>query len=309
MLRTRGSFEPVEGGKVEPDDMLYASMKMRVEGEVIRQEENMDLAARDVRLCGVPLKGLGDAIVGKKVGDAVTFEAPVPEDHENIDIRGKQANFEFKLEEIKRLNVPPLDDELLKAVGFETEKELRDFVRSNMEAELEQLSSRVLRGQVEDYLAGKVEMELPEALSQRQADRIVARRMIEMLRANVPEAEVRKAVDEMRTEAQAESARELKLYFIMEKIAEEQSVEVNEDEMNSAIAMIAQRQNRRFDRVRDDLSKQGGLTSLYLRLRDEKILDLLVGQAEVGEGPAPETKKAPKKPTRKAPKKKAKKSE
>lgn len=309
MLRTRGTFEPVEGGKVEPDDMLYASMKMTVEDEVIRQEDNFDLAARDLRLVGVPLKGFGDAVVSKQVGDEVTFEAPVPEDHENIDIRGKTARFEFKLEEIKRLKVPPLDKEFLSAVGFESEKELREFVRSNMEAELEQLTSRALRGQVNEYLASKVEMEVPEALSQRQAERIVARRMMEMLRANVPEAEVKKAVDEMRTEAQVESVRELKLYFILEKVAEELSVEVSEDEINGAIAMIAQRQNRRFDRVRDELSKQGGLTSLYLQLRDEKILDQLVAQAQISEGPAPEKKKAPKKPTRKAPKKKAKKDD
>ena len=83
--------------------MLYADMKMIVDGETILSEENFDLAARDINVKGVMLTGFGKAVKGKKVGDTVTFEADVPDDNENVDIRGKQATFEFALREIKRL--------------------------------------------------------------------------------------------------------------------------------------------------------------------------------------------------------------
>ncbi|MCH7945650.1 MAG: hypothetical protein IIC73_06515, partial [Armatimonadetes bacterium] len=98
----RGTFEPVEKGTIKADDLLYADMKMSVEGEVIVSEENFDLAARDLRIKGVPLEGFGSAVVGKNVGDTVSVEAPVPDDHENIGIRGKTAQFEFIIREVKR---------------------------------------------------------------------------------------------------------------------------------------------------------------------------------------------------------------
>ena len=62
----RGTFEPVEKGAVKKDDMLYVDMKMSVDGKVIESEDNFDIAARDVRVKGVPLVGLGDSLVGAK---------------------------------------------------------------------------------------------------------------------------------------------------------------------------------------------------------------------------------------------------
>jgi hypothetical protein len=64
---------------------------------------------------------------------------------------------------------------------------------------------------------------------------------------------------------------------------------VEEGEVNAQIAAIARRQGRRFDRVRDELIKQGGLDNLYLRIRDEKIVAKLLEKAQVTES-RPEAK-------------------
>jgi len=66
-------------------------------------------------------------------------------------------------------------------------------------------------------------------------------------------------------------------------------VEVDEGEVNAQIAAIARRQGRRFDRVRDELIKQGGLDNLYVRIRDEKIIAKLLEKAKVAES-RPESK-------------------
>ena len=281
--RMRGSFEPVEDGTVELDDMLYASMKMQVDGETVRQEDNTDLAARDMRLAGVPLKGLGEALKGAQVGGTVTFDAPVPEDHENVDLRGKTAHFEFVVAEIKRLKLPELDDAFVDALGFEGVDDFKSVVRSQMESQLEERNRETLRDQVREYLLSGTTLEVPTGMSQRQTDRMVARRMIEMYQRGTPEAEVHKALDQLKVEAAAETDRDLRLFFILERVSEELDLTVSEDEMNGAIASIAQSQNRRFDRVRDDLAKQGGLMALYLSLRDTKLLDALIENAEIAD--------------------------
>jgi FKBP-type peptidyl-prolyl cis-trans isomerase (trigger factor) len=75
----------------------------------------------------------------------------------------------------------------------------------------------------------------------------------------------------------------LKRQFIMEKLSEKIEVEVSEGEINTQIAAISQRQGRRFDRVRDELAKEGGMMNLYVQLRDEKIVDQLIAKAKVTE--------------------------
>lgn len=286
----RGTFKPVEEGEVEADDLLYVDMKLIVDGDVLLNEQNVDIAARDVRIKGIPLTGLGDVLTGKSREDVVTFETTVPDDHENVEIRGKTAKFEFTIREVKRLEVPPIDAEFLAQTGFDSEEELRETVRSRLESQLDQTMKRLMRDQVGNYLVEHTAFDIPEGLSQRQTERSVARRVIEMYQQGVPEPEIEKVVDEMRAKAHEQTVRDLKLFFILEKIAEEREIEVNEEEVNSAIAEMAARTHRRFDRVRDDLSKGDGMLSLYLSLRDMRTIDSLLENAEITEEEGPKKK-------------------
>ena len=303
----RGTFVPVEKGPIKANDLLYVSMKASIDGEVFASEENMDLPARDSQIKGIPLPGLGDAVTGKKLGDTIEFEATVPEDFENLAARGKTAKFEFTVREIKRLEMPELDKEFVESVGFESEKELRSEMRKAMESRLGQVIQSKMQEQVADYLVNETKLEIPEGLSSRQTERALARRMIEMYQSGIPQTEIVQKVDELRGRAREQVVRDLKLYFILERIAEDRNIEVGEERLNGAIAQIAQRTNRRFDRVRDDLSKGDGLSTLYLRLRDEMVLSDLLNSATITETEGPKKKSAAKstkpEPKAEAPKK------
>ena len=287
LLMMRGTYEPVETGAIEADDLLYVDLKFSVDGTVLAEEENFDLAARDLRVKGVPLVGFGNAVVGKKLGDSVTVSSEVPDDHENIDIRGKKADFEFVVREIKRLALPELNQEFVSALGFDSQDELRSTLRSSLEARLDATIKEVMREQVGAYLLDKTKLDIPEGLSQRQTDRSVTRKMIEMYQAGVPQTEIEKTMDELRTKAHDQAVRDLKLFFILEQIAEERDISIGEETLNSAIAQIAQRTNKRFDRVRDELSKGDGLNVLYHKLRDQQVLDNLLDDAEISEKEGP----------------------
>jgi len=290
----RGTFQPVEDGPIALDDLIYADTKMTVGQDVLLQEQNLDLAARDLRIKGIPLIGLGEALEAKERNAVVVFEAPVPDDHEDIDLRGKKARFEFTIKEIKRLALPPIDGEFLEGVGFDSEDDLRASLKRALEARVAQAVQDKMHEQVADYLIAKTTVEIPAGLSQRQTDRSVARRMIEMYRAGIPEAEIRKAVDEMKVKAHDQVVRDLKLYFILEKIAEERKVEVSEEQLNSAISLIAQRTGKRFDRVRDELSKGDGLSTLYVQIRDQKVLEDLLTTAAITDTEVPKKRAAKK---------------
>ena len=290
----RGSYQPVEGDAVEEDDLLYSDMRMTVDGMEIAREDNTDVAARDITLKGIRLVGLGTALAGKHAGDTVEFEVTVPEDHENVDIRGKKALFTFKINEVKRLEVPPIDETFLQSMGVESEEDLRKGVRELLESRLHSVVNERCHEQIGQYLVDNTKFDIPQGLSQRQTERTVARRMMDLLRRGVPESDVKKAADEMRAAAQEQVMRDLKLFFILERVAEDRDIKVSEDQINGAIADIAARSGKRFDRVRDELSRGDGLTSLYLRIRDEQIFDELLAEASVTEKeiPKPARKKA-----------------
>ncbi|MCO6436440.1 MAG: trigger factor [Phycisphaerae bacterium] len=286
----RGTFEPVEKGGIEPDDLLYGDMRVTAEGQELRSEADAEVAARDTWWDAFPLKGFGDAAKGKAAGDTIELGITIPDDYTDLALRGKVAQVAFKVNEIKR-NVPAaLNEQLLEAMGFESEQELRDHVRRDLESRREEAMRQRLREQVGDYLIAQTKFDIPEGVSARQTEKTLARRMIQLMQMGMPEAEVRKSVDVMRDKARDQVVRDLKLFFVLEKIAEERETEVSEERLNAAIAGIARESGKRFDRVRDELMHGDGMTSLYLQLRDEQLLDELIRDANIStdEGPKSE---------------------
>ncbi|HEY3242828.1 MAG TPA: trigger factor [Phycisphaerae bacterium] len=287
LLAMRAQLVPVEEGPIQSDDAVIVDLKAVCEGAIVKEESNALLAARGQLYAGIPLPNFGEAVVGKRPGDSVTLTATIPDDYENIDQRGKPAEFEFTIREFKRFKLPELDQELLGSLGFENEQELRDVIRHDLDSKLDQAVRSGMRNQVAKYLIENTKLDIPSGVSQRQAERLVQRRTIEMYQLGLPQPEIDKRMDELRGQAAEQAVKELKLFFILERIAEDREVEVTEDELNGAIAQIAARRNRRFDRMRDELSKGGGLQMLYLQLRDNKIMDELLEIAQITETAGP----------------------
>ncbi|MCB9849452.1 MAG: trigger factor [Phycisphaerales bacterium] len=286
-LALRGSFQTVEDGKVEADDIVAGPSRVIVGGDTIRSEENAELAARDQNYDGLPLAGFGKAATGKKIGDVVSVEVTVPDDYTDVAARGQKATFELTINQVRRLEVPKLDKDFLASLGFDSEDEFKDLIRDQMEQMLEVEVKRSMFGQIEQYLLDSTDIEVPEGISQRHTERIVARQMMDLYSRGVAEAEISKHVDELRTSAKEQAVTEIRRVFIMEKIAEAEEVNVTEEEINAAIAEIAHRRNLRFDRVRDEIVGTNHLMTLYARIRDEKVLAKLLAGAEVTEKDPP----------------------
>ena len=309
----RGTWAPAEeGGAVEADNILVCDLVVSVDGKEIARKENEQFAARPQSVQGAIISDFGEKVIGSKVGDTVKFEAALPDDYELEDHRGKTAAFELKILDVKRLKLPPIDAEFLTAQGFETETEFRDFVRQRMEQQLEEEVRRAMRDQARKYLLDNTKIDLPEGLSSRQTARVAARRMTELLRRGMPYDEIEKHADELKTGAKEQAIAELKLFFILERAASEFDVEVSEEELNGQIAQMAAMYGKRFDRMRDEISKDNGLIQMYLDLRDEKCIDKILEKAEIVEvaadkpeksGAAPAKKKTAKKAARKSKKK------
>jgi len=184
--------------------------------------------------------------------------------------------------------------------------------------------ARAKKEQVEEHLVANTKLELPEEFSARQTNRAVARRGIELQPRGVPASDIEARIDELRTSATEQVARDLRLDFILDKVAETLEVEVTDEEVNTEIARIARLYNRRFDRVRDDLQSRGLLAQFVQGIRQSKCIQRLLdkakivepgseaeGAAEAEAGAAAEREAAPKKKpaARKTSKKKATKEE
>lgn len=283
--KIRGRMEPVADGLAQKDDLVIADVTLKVDDEVVKHEDNVSFGVRPTSLEGIPILELEKTLSGAKPGENRTVKCKIPPDFDRVDLRGRDGQFELKIHELKRLAPEPMPA-FLESWGFEGEADARAHFRDELEAERERFQQRAQKAQIEEYLLAKTSLELPADFSARQTARAVIRKVVELQQRGIPASDIEVRIGELRTSASEEVARELKLSFVLEKVAEQLGVTVTDEEVNTEIARIARLYNRRFDRIRDDLQSRGLLGQLVEQIRDNKCIDRLLADAKVVAAPA-----------------------
>src|SRR3954464_11993185 len=99
----------------------------------------------------------------------------------------------------------------------------------------------------------------------------------------MPREQIEGNLDKLRTGAKDEAVRELRLFFILEKIAGDQGVDVDEAELNGRIAMLAAQRGQRPEKLKQTMSKDGTLANMYVQMREQKAVDKLLENVQIEE--------------------------
>jgi trigger factor len=279
----QGTLVPVEDRGVEEKDYLLADVHVKDGDNVVAHQHDAQIVARPGRIAGIQVDDLVDRLKGLKAGEKREFKLTAPDSHPNEQVRGKEVSVEVALKDIKRLEAAELNQEFLEGLGFQNEAELNDALRQQMVERIQYDVQQSMREQVNKYLLDNVQIDLPTKLSDRQADRVVQRRAMDLMMRGMPREAVAANLEKLAGGAKDEAARELKLFFILQKIATDQNVDVDEAELNGRIAMLAAQRGRRPEKVKQEMSKDGSLANLYVQLREQKAVDKILENAEVEE--------------------------
>jgi len=311
LRRTRATFEASDG-PVTDGDSLTASAKVIVEGADTVERDDIGLRAAPGQIEGLPLVDLGTELVGKKVGQTVTLEVTVPEAHPNEEWKGKGAKIELTIKSLTSRVLPDADLEFAKQLGFETMEELRQFVRGRMSDRIESEITRDMRSQVSKFLLDNTEFDLPEGVTARHTENVLRRQYIELLRAGMPREQIEENMTVIKAEAEQQADRELRLQFILGKVADEMEIEISDGDLNAMVASMASQYQRRPEKMRQELESDGSLEQVRISMREDAALDKILDDAEVTEvAEEPPVKEEPveEKPAKKTEKKPAEKAE
>ncbi len=279
----QGTLVPADERGVQDKDYVTADVTIKLDGEVVGSQPDAQIVVRPGTVGGIEIKDLPAQLAGAKVDDTKTVKATAPENHQAEKIRGKEVEIEFKIKDLKYLEPAEIDDDFLEQLGFTDNQELLDALREQMIERIEQDVQAAQHNQVRRHLIDNLNVELPEKLSERQEQRVVQRRATDLMSRGVNREQIQANVDKLRDGAKAAAQNELKLFFALNKYAEQFQVDVDEAEVNGQIATIAMYQNRRPEKLKQDMMADGSLQNLYLQLREKKTLDHLLKQVKIEE--------------------------
>ncbi len=268
---------------VAADDQVIADVMLKVEGAADHEKkDNIEVYVRKTGFVGgVPVEDLDKLLVKAKVGDEKKTTVDVPATFFNEQYRGKKVDVEISVREVKYLKPAELNDEFLKRFGLESVEKLKDNVRQNLTAQSEQQTRSAMSDQVYHYLQEKIDFDLPADVVASQSASILQRQYANLLMRGIPKEQIEQQMERLRASSEEKAVEQLKLFFIMDKIAEKFEISVTDEEINGHIAQIASYRGRRPEKMRDEMMRDGSLAQFTLQVREQKCVERILEKAKI----------------------------
>ncbi len=275
--------------KAEPGDYLtgHAVMKDAAGTTILDiQDAVVQIPTADKHgkgmILGVVVDDFASQLGTPAVGSTVTVKTTGPENHEDERIRGKKLVITFHPKRADRI-IPGDLAEIATRYGMETVEALTDAVRQRIDQRVQVDQQTAMRTQVAKHLLEHTNIDLPQRLTASQASRNLERARLELMYRGVDAQQVEEKIGELRASSAASAARDLKLFFVLDRAAEKLDVKVSDAELNGRIAQIALSRGERPEKLRQDLISRNQIGTVYGQIREHKTLDAIIAKAKISE--------------------------
>jgi trigger factor len=279
------SLEPVEDRGAQLEDTVTANFHGTFTNEP--EAEPINVEDVDVVLGGQGVvQAITDNLTGARPDDEKTFSVEYPENFSAKGLAGKTVEYKVKVSAVRVKELPALDDEWAQSLGGDGDEiasldQLKEKIRSDLEAQAKDEAEGAVRTQLLRKLVEGHEFELPERLVEHQTEHRLESIVRDMMSQGVdprnPQLDWEKARDSLKEQARYE----LRSSLLLEEIANEEKIDVSDQEIEDEINALAGASRQTPEEVRAVLTKQGGERSIAPRLRNRKALDFLVANARV----------------------------
>jgi trigger factor len=306
-----GLWTPRKDGAVEPEDQIIADALIKVEGIEEQQKlDNIEIHVRQNGFVGeVPVEKLDELLTGAKCGETKQINVDVPKTYFREEYRGKKVDISIEIKDIKWLKPAELDQGFLTRLGIEDENELREKTHDTLQNRLETQVRTEMSEQIYQYLHDNTNLDLPLDIVAQQATSLLQRQYQNLMMRGLPREQLNEQLEQLQAGSEEQAKKQLKTFFIMDKIAEKLDIKVSDEEINGHIAQLAIQRQQRPEKMREDMERNGSLAQFTLEVRQNKCVEKLLETAKITEKKPNKKAKKAKKEAKKSAKKTAKKAE
>ncbi|CCX37893.1 trigger factor [Clostridium sp. CAG:1013] len=286
-VRERNSrIVTVEDRAAENGDMVTIDFDGYVDGKQFDggKADNYELTLG----AGQFIPGFEDQVVGHNVGDEFDVNVTFPEDYHAEELKGKPAVFKIKLHEIKKKELPEVDDEFVKDVSeFDTLDEYRKDIEKRLQEQKNKAAESDIENQLVEAVIEKVQAEIPDEMVENEVDEIINsfayRLQSQGLKLETYLKYTGQTTDDLRTQYKPQAERQVKVRLGLEKIAQLEELKPTEEETEAEYQKLADAYGMPLENVKNLVSVEG----INGDIQNQKAIDLIKANAVIKEA-APE---------------------
>ncbi len=183
---------------------------------------------------------------------------------------------------LKAKEVPALDDAFAKSVGaYDSLEQLKEAIRKDAGRHAEETGRRAVEAQALKQLEESWKFEVPPSLVASQAQRNLKERAMELMQQGAPLPEVQSQAQQLTEQAQQDALKQIRLFFILRKIASAENLTATEQEVEEKIRSLAVRMQATVEQVHKDLEQRELMEELVWGIIRGKVVELIIREADV----------------------------
>jgi trigger factor len=220
-----------------------------------------------------------EATVGLKVGESKTFDLAFPEDYHGKDVAGKTAQFTITLKQLDWAHMPEVDAEFAKSLGIESGDiaKMREDIKVNLEREVNARIKSRNKEAVMDALVAATELDVPKALVDQDAERLVEQTRQDM---------AQRGMDVKNMPFQAEwftpkAERRVRLGLILGQLVNDQSLQATSEQVKTQIEDFAQSYEDPKEVLKYYYGDRRRLAEVEALVLEDNVVNYVLGKAKV----------------------------
>lgn len=227
------------------------------------------------------LPGFTEPLVGAVKGDKRTVTVTLAEDFVHKELSGKTVVYEVEILGVKEKLLPVVDDAFAKQFGAADVATLLQGIRTDLQRELDFRQKRSVRDQIIKALSAQVDFELPESLVSNETRNLVYNVVNENQQRGVAKEFIEQKRDEIFTNAQVNARERVKTAFILNRIAAEEKLRVEDRDITQRVLQLAQQNNLTPEKMVKAIQERNAVNEIRQDILTGKVLDFLEINAAV----------------------------
>ena len=234
---------------------------------------------------GAFIPGFEEQLVGMKIDGEKEIKVTFPKEYFSKDLAGKDATFKVKLHEIKKKELPELDDEFAKDVSeFDTLDELKKSIKEKLTKNNEQRAKYETEDAAIKAVCKESELDVPSGMIELEIDNMLKdfeqRLAYQGLNLEQYLKMLGKTEEEIRKEYEPQAIEAIKSRLVLEAVIKAEKIEASEEEVKAKMEEMA----KSYGKDVEELSKNENLKN-YLEdgIKSEKALEFIVANAKFAE--------------------------
>ena len=271
----------VEDRPVEKGDITVIDFEGFVDGKAFEggKAENHELTIGSNTF----IPGFEDQIIGMETGEEKDINVKFPEEYFSEELKGKDAVFKIKLHEIKKKELPKMDDEFAKDTSeFDTLKELKNSIKEKLEHENKHRAEHETEDAAIKAVVDTVEVDIPSGMIETELDNMIKdmeqRMAYQGMKFEQYLQMIGKSMEEFKKENEETAKNSVKTRLTLEAIVNAEKIEPKQEDVDSKIKELS----GMYGQKEEDLKKNEQFVS-YIKdsLKNEEVIKFIIDNAKI----------------------------